>query len=67
MAVAAASALVVPIGVAKADRVSRPAGLLLLPFLGWMAFMTVLNAALVSLNPRRVRHEMKQSREFAHL
>lgn len=32
-------------------RVSIPAGILLLPYLGWVTFATVLNGAIVKLNP----------------
>lgn len=32
-------------------RIHRGAGLLMLPYLAWVAFATVLNAALVQLNP----------------
>lgn len=32
-------------------RVSVPAGVLLLPYIGWVTFATILNAALVKLNP----------------
>ncbi|MCR4424461.1 MAG: TspO/MBR family protein [candidate division WOR-3 bacterium] len=32
-------------------RVSVPAGVLLLPYIGWVTFATILNAAIVKLNP----------------
>ncbi|HTW90970.1 MAG TPA: TspO/MBR family protein [bacterium] len=33
-------------------RVSVPAGVLLLPYIGWVTFATILNAAILSLNRR---------------
>lgn len=64
MTILGALATILPISVAKADRASRPAGLLLLPYLGWVAFATVLNAALIAMNPRRVRKEVEDSKSL---
>jgi tryptophan-rich sensory protein len=36
-----------------AARVDRPAGWMMLPYLGWTSFATALNAAIVRRNPRR--------------
>ena len=63
LGVISALATVLPISVSKANRVSRPAGLMLLPYLGWIVFATVLNGAIAALNPKTVRKEIDRLRD----
>jgi tryptophan-rich sensory protein len=42
--------LAIVVTIAEAWRVSRPAALLLLPYLGWVTFATILNAEIARRN-----------------